>query len=98
MKRENPSTKPDKSLLIFDSKKSHLTDYLKASVKECSKMAVISGGLTKLFQPSFNRWFERPTDCYSPENRSWSCWTDFKENEERICIKNNGKTHLTTER
>lgn len=51
MKRENFFFDQDKSFLIFDLTKSHLTDYAKASVKERSQMAVIPGRLTKLLQP-----------------------------------------------
>jgi hypothetical protein len=59
-KRENSFFKP-KSLLIYDSAPSHLTDEVKIKVKTYSKLAVIDGGLTKLSQPldiSVNKSFK----------------------------------------
>jgi hypothetical protein len=50
-----------KSLLIYDSHKSHLTPEVQAEVKKHSQLAVIPGGLTKKLQPldlTINRSFK----------------------------------------
>ncbi|XGW16754.1 hypothetical protein V3C99_001862 [Haemonchus contortus] len=53
-KRENHNSGPDHSLLIFDSARCHVTDELAGEqfCQQHSKIAVISGGLTKILQPS----------------------------------------------
>lgn len=47
LQRKNPSV-PEQSLLMLDSAKCHLTDYIKSTIH--AKMAVIPGGLTKKLQ------------------------------------------------
>ena len=50
-----------KSLLIFDSARSHITDEIKKTVKKYSEIKVIPGGLTKKLQPldlSVNKSFK----------------------------------------
>lgn len=51
IERPNPSSNPEKSLLILDSARAHLTETSRTAIKEHSKIAVIPGGLTKLLQP-----------------------------------------------
>ena len=54
-------TPKEKSLLILDSAKPHITDGVKAIAKCYSKLAVIPGGLTKKLQPlnlSVNKSFK----------------------------------------
>jgi hypothetical protein len=63
-----------KSLLIFDSAKSHLTEEVKKQVKNHSEIAVIPGGLTKLLQPldlSVNKSFK---------NKLRNLWEDWMIN------------------
>lgn len=50
-KRENYNSDPDRSLLIFDSARCHVTDEVKQFCQQHSKIAVIPGGLTKILQP-----------------------------------------------
>ncbi|KAK6753682.1 hypothetical protein RB195_012959 [Necator americanus] len=50
-KRENHNSDPDRSLLIFDSARCHVTDEVKQFCQQYSKFAVIPGGLTKILQP-----------------------------------------------
>ncbi|KAK6744351.1 hypothetical protein RB195_011199 [Necator americanus] len=50
-KRENHNSDPDRSLLIFDSARCHVTDEVKLFCQQYSKIAVIPGGLTKILQP-----------------------------------------------
>ncbi|KAK6760910.1 hypothetical protein RB195_022106 [Necator americanus] len=50
-KRENHNSDPDRSLLIFDSARYHVTDEVKQFCQQYSKIAVIPGGLTKILQP-----------------------------------------------
>jgi hypothetical protein len=69
-KRKNSFFKP-KSLLIYDSAPSHLTDEVKTKVKTYSELAVIPGGLTKLLQAldiSVNKSFK------SKIRKNWEKW------------------------
>ena len=50
-KREHYSSDPDRSLLIFDSARCHITDEVKQFCRQHTKIAVIPGGLTKILQP-----------------------------------------------
>ena len=50
-KRENYNSDPDRSLLIFDSARCHITDEVKQFCQQHSKIAIIPGGLTKILQP-----------------------------------------------
>ncbi|KAK6743272.1 hypothetical protein RB195_010497 [Necator americanus] len=50
-KRENHNSDSDRSLLIFDSVRCHVTDEVKQFCQQYSKIAVIPGGLTKILQP-----------------------------------------------
>ncbi|VDO38002.1 unnamed protein product [Haemonchus placei] len=50
-KRENHNSDPDRSLLIFDSARCHVTDEVQQVWQQYSKIAVIPGGLTKILQP-----------------------------------------------
>ncbi|KAK6763750.1 hypothetical protein RB195_024182 [Necator americanus] len=50
-KRENHNSDPDRSLLIFDSARCHVTDEVKQFCQQYGKIAVIPGGLTKILQP-----------------------------------------------
>ncbi|CAJ0590592.1 unnamed protein product [Cylicocyclus nassatus] len=49
--RPNAAQEPSRSMLIFDSARSHLSDEVKTEIESVSKIAVIPGGLTKFLQP-----------------------------------------------
>lgn len=69
-------TPKDKSLLIWDSAKPHITDDVKSVVKCHTKLAVIPGGLTKKLQPldiSVNKSFK------SNLKRKWEEWMSGEE-------------------
>jgi len=60
VQRQNPGP-PEKSGLILDSAKCHLTPIAEAAVKTSAQMSVIPGGLTKKLQPldlSVNKSFK----------------------------------------
>lgn len=73
-------TPKDKSLLIWDSAKPHITDDVKSIVKCHSKLAVIPGGLTKKLQPldlSVNKSFksklkDKWEECMSGEEHTFT--------------------------
>lgn len=69
-KRKGAFFKP-KSLLIYDSHRSHLTPNIKKIVEKYSQLAVIPGGLTKKLQPldlSANKSFK------SKMRNKWEKW------------------------
>ncbi|KAE9548780.1 hypothetical protein FO519_008009 [Halicephalobus sp. NKZ332] len=75
--RPNPCQDPEKSLLILDSARSHLTAEAKEAVKKRTKIAVIPGGMTKLLQPldiAVNKSFKANL------NKKWEDWISNSEN------------------
>ena len=75
-----------KSILIFDSARSHLTEEVKKEVKKHSQIAVIPGGLTKKLQPldlTVNKPFK------DHMKKHWDNW--MKEGEHQFTKSNKMK-------
>ncbi|KAE9546655.1 hypothetical protein FO519_010133, partial [Halicephalobus sp. NKZ332] len=77
--RQSYDPNPVNSMIILDSARCHLTDNVREEMKQCSKVAVIPGGLTKFLQPldiSVNKPFkENLRNC-------WEEWMSATENAE----------------
>ena len=84
-KRPKSFFKP-KSILVFDSARSHLTEEVKKEVKKHSQIAVIPGGLTKKLQPldlTVNKPFK------DHMKKHWDNW--MKEGEHHFTKSNKMK-------
>jgi len=89
-KRKGSFFRP-KSLLIYDSHRSHLTPGIKEMVQKHSQLAVIPGGLTKILQPldlSSNQSFK---------NKIRKKWENWMVNGVKSFTKTNRMTHATCE-
>jgi hypothetical protein len=88
--RAGATQNPDDSVLILDSAPCHKTDLAKQAVQDCSKMAMIPGGLTKKLQPldlSVNKSFK------SKMRYRWERW--MMDDSKHTFTKSGKQRHAT---